>query len=194
MSLIQEITRIADDHPRIVIATLLGVLVVGGTGGSIWISNLQSNLAENQKVVEERMNLTEQRYSNAIAALRQKDVVLSRQVEQLHTEIPALISSINTIDSKFEKFPPPQASDSSDWKEFRVSVDSLHARSRAIQAALDRTDAVAKASEDIFQIQMGGGAESSSDPTIFRFILVMAMIFAGIGFVLGGLLSRKRHS
>jgi hypothetical protein len=37
MGLIEKFIELAEDHPRPLLLTLLGVIIVGGTGGGIWL-------------------------------------------------------------------------------------------------------------------------------------------------------------
>lgn len=68
LSLIEALLKYSNKHSSSIIAALLGIIIVGGIGGGFWIQNLNSVIAERNKLEEQRLALAEERQSTAIAS------------------------------------------------------------------------------------------------------------------------------
>ena len=61
MGFLEEVLRYGDQHAKGVVLALLALLMAGGAGGGLYIANLQTILAERDKLLEQRVQLVEQR-------------------------------------------------------------------------------------------------------------------------------------
>jgi hypothetical protein len=186
MGLIEQITQFADHNPRVVISSLVGLIVVGGVGGGIWVKGLQSSndklladLHERENTFQERISLVEQRYKNTMVALWQKDAVISRQLEILQAEIPDLTKSLDYVSLSLKQLRGAELTENQD-AALSAAVDSLAIQSASVRTALARIQAAEEMGDELIRLQAdsqgpGGVASSAPRPVLGIFILVLTL-------------------
>lgn len=95
--MLEEVLKYSKTHSTTVIVALLGVMAVGSIGGTLWIQNLISALAEREHLNSDRLRLVEERYRNRYATLHSRYEVLGRKVSKLVSRVQALNQSVNQL-------------------------------------------------------------------------------------------------
>lgn len=80
LSLIEALLKYSNKHSSSIIVTLLGIMIVGGIGGGLWIQNLNSVIVERNKLEEQRLALADERQGTALAATRLQHQSLNQEV------------------------------------------------------------------------------------------------------------------
>lgn len=102
MSLLEKLLDRGSEKPELVIATLIGVIVVGSLGGTLWIHSLQSALSERDALFRARLVSIEERHANEVSAERTKNAILQAEAEALTSSIAPLDSTLDTMAQSLE--------------------------------------------------------------------------------------------
>jgi hypothetical protein len=202
MSLLEHVTKLADQHPKVVISSLLGLLLVGGVGGGVWINGLKANLdqlsadlRERDSVFAERMSLVEQRHDNVMDALWQKDAVVSKQVEILTTEIPDFAASIDRVAQTLGQLGHASMTQNQN-AALLAAVDSLTFQSAALRTALARVQAAEEMGDQLIRISdrdAAGGPRPPMSSAGSPFLLLLLMLaWLGVAYATVSWYRRRR--
>ena len=120
MSVLEEIMKYSSKHARVVILILLGVITSGSIAGGLWIQNLNSIIAEKDKILEQRIQLNEKAANIGLASR-------SLSQRELNLQILAILNklelSVHTSTNELNGLA----------KELRIIADSSKTTSRAQQ-------------------------------------------------------------
>jgi hypothetical protein len=148
--MINTIAEFTDKHARAVVVALLGIIAAGSVAGGLWIKNLQSNLEYKDKIIDERMNLIEERHRTRLATVSRRLTLLNNQVEILRKELPAIGVAIKDIQIKLSTIQSnSEAINPIEMSSLNESVIALNKKANALSYALNLSDEMVRFVKEI---------------------------------------------
>lgn len=169
MNVLTDLLRFADDNPRPIIVSLVGVIAVGTIAGGLWIKTLTSALDEAKQLSEERLALIEERYTTGLAALQSRNAVLEARL------------------SKLEKLAKQLAALPEEVKDSSVRDELISNIARDAQDAIDESEKLQQLANQLAREQLEPTITTAPSQVsymqlslIFPFVLLLFFIL-GIG-------------
>lgn len=106
MSLIEVILEYSDKHSRVLSLILLGIIVCGSIAGGIWIQNLNSIIAEKDKILEQRIQITEKESKILLASQnlswKESNFQVTYAFNKLESSMQASINKLKDLAKEIE--------------------------------------------------------------------------------------------
>jgi hypothetical protein len=104
MSLIEELLKNSKKHSQLITLILLGIIIAGSIAGGLWIQNLNSILAEKDKLEEQHLKLIEERYRADLASKNLEYKSLELTINRVEQSTIASTSRMAQIANEIEGF------------------------------------------------------------------------------------------
>jgi hypothetical protein len=112
MSVIEEVLKHSKKHAQVIILILLGVIAAGSIAGGLYIQNLNSMLAEKDKLHAQEIKMLEYRYSNSLATVKLINQNIELMINKSELSIQASTSKIDQMTKELDSFANTQTLDS----------------------------------------------------------------------------------
>ena len=176
MALLNDLIGFIDQQPRTVAVALLAVLAVGGVGGGLWISNLNSAVEEMDSIWEQRLALAEERNTNATVVLHEEKLKLKKELEILKNATSDLGAKLDLVADRVEKM--GEGKDLSDQSEpsLETVVATLREEASGIRRGLERAAELMSFAESMRRTRIGEKELSCSSPQWIAILMLLAVI------------------
>jgi predicted unusual protein kinase regulating ubiquinone biosynthesis (AarF/ABC1/UbiB family) len=140
-SALARLLEFSKKHSEQVIATLLGIIIVGSIGGGLWIKSLQSTLAEREALTEERLELIEERYRTNFYALSKRVNDVETQLAQLVETFEGLEPTLINVSQRLSEMSSDQQLPDYHRTALATMSDEVSAAANDVRSAIDELSA-----------------------------------------------------
>ena len=172
--MINKLLDFIDNQPKTVIVALLGVIVVGGVGGGVWIKTLVSVGA----TADQRISLIKAQYDRAEATMTQENLMLTEQLDILKDKMTDLSPKLLSLSEDLNKASTSDTLDESIVLQLAEKADTLKAESIGITKAFERADEMKVFADKMVQA-VAVPAPPQAPSLIFPLIILVVVIVLG---------------
>ncbi len=134
---LESILRYSEENSRSIVVILIGLIIIGSTGGGFWIRSLQTNLSEKDRLVNERLKLIEERYKSEVHKIRSEFRTLHIRFSEMVSVFNQYKDNINNLTSLIKQSTNKSNIDKFDIENISSAAEKLLQNFHYINRDLD---------------------------------------------------------